>query len=138
MAEVGLDRLEDQLAWYESKAGRNRVWFQSLKITQIVVAAAIPVAAAAGASTAVAGALGGSIVVMEGLQQLFQFQQNWVAFRGTAEALKHEKFLFLAGAGPYADAERTPALLAERVENLVSQETAAWASSQREATASSE
>jgi hypothetical protein len=138
MAEVGLDRLEDQLDWYDGKAGRNRVWFQSLKVTQIVVAAAIPVVAAAGASTAVAGALGGVIVVLEGLQQLFQFQQNWVAFRGTAEALKHEKFLFLAAAGPYAGAERATALLAERVENLVSQETAAWASSQKEPTTSSE
>src|SRR5215217_417038 len=138
MAEVGLDRLEDQLAWYDSKATKNRLWFQSLKVTQIVVAAAIPVSAAAGASTAVAGGLGASIVVMEGLQQLFQFQQNWVAFRGTAEALKHEKFLFLADAGPYAGAERAPALLAERVESLVSQENAAWASSQKEPTVSAE
>jgi Protein of unknown function (DUF4231) len=46
----------------------------------------------------------------------FQFQQNWLAYRGTAEALKHEQFLSLAAAGPYADAERADALLAERVE----------------------
>ena len=48
---------------------------------------------------------------------------------GRAEQrLKHEKFLFLARAGAYATAERPEALLAERVEGLVSQEQAAWVS----------
>lgn len=128
-----MDRLEDQLAWYEEKAKHHKRWFQSLKVAQIVVAAAIPAVAAAGASAGVAGALGAVVVVMEGLQQLFQFQQNWISYRATAEALKHEKFLFTAGAGPYSDAVRPDALLAERVEGLVSQEHAAWTSSQREA-----
>ena len=70
---------------------------------------------------------------MEGVQQLFQFQQNWVSYRSTCEALKHEKFLYLATAGPYATAERPQALLAERVEGLVSQEHAKWAAQQEEA-----
>jgi hypothetical protein len=129
-----VDRLEDQLAWYEEKAGRHRRWFQGLKVGQIVVAAAIPAVAAAGASVGVAGALGAVVVVMEGLQQLFQFQQNWIAYRGTAEALKREKFLFLAAAGPYAGPEGRDRLLAERVEGLVSQEHAAWSETQRTST----
>lgn len=127
------DRLEDQLGWYERKATHHREWFHRLKVAQIVVAAAIPVAAAAGASDWVVGALGAVILVLEGLQQLFQFQQNWVGYRGTAEALKHEKHLYLAEAGPYAQAARPDALLAERVEGLVSQEHAAWSSAQTEA-----
>ena len=84
----------------------------------------------AGASAAVAGALGAVIVVLEGLQQLFQFQQNWISYRTTAEALKHEKFLYLASAGPYREADSPDATLAERVESLVSQETGAWAAPQ--------
>ncbi len=126
------DRLEDQLGWYDAKAAHHKRWFQSLKVGQIVVAAAIPVGAGAGVSAAVAGGLGAVVVIMEGFQQLFQFQQNWITYRSTAEALKHEKFLFLAGAGPYAQAEHPAARLAERVEGLVSQEHAAWAQSQRE------
>jgi hypothetical protein len=125
------ERLEEQLAWYSSKSKHNKRWFQSLKVAQIVFAAAIPVVAAAGASAAVAGALGAVVVVQEGLQQLFQFQQNWITYRSTAEALKHERFLYLAGAGPYAGAERPEAALAERIEGLVSQEHAAWAETQR-------
>jgi Protein of unknown function (DUF4231) len=126
-----MDRLEDQLAWYQAKSGHNKRWYQSLKVGQIVVAAAIPAVAAAGASAGVAGALGAVVVVLEGLQQVFQFQQNWIAYRSTAEALNHEKFLFLASAGPYSQADRREALLAERVEALVSQERAAWAETQR-------
>jgi hypothetical protein len=129
------ERLQDQLDWYDAKSQHHRRWYQSLKVTQIVVAAAIPVVAAAGASAAVAGGLGAVVVVLEGLQQLFQFQQNWIGYRGTAEALKHEKFLRLAEAGPYAGAPRPDAVLAERVEGLVSQEHAAWSETQRQVAA---
>jgi Protein of unknown function (DUF4231) len=129
-----MERLEDQLKWYHEKGSHNKRWFQSLKVTQIVAAAAIPTVAAVGASAGVAGALGAVVVVLEGLQQLFQFQQNWIAYRSTAEALKHEKYLFEASAGPYSRGDRREALLAERVEALVSQEHAAWADTQRTAT----
>jgi hypothetical protein len=131
-AGPGWDRLEDQLHWYDTKSTHHKRWFQSLKVTQIVLAAVIPAGAAAGASAAVAGALGAGIVVLEGLQQLFQFQQNWVSYRATAEALKHEKFLCLAQAGPYTNLDQPAAQLAERVESLVSQEHSAWTSAQRE------
>lgn len=125
------ERLEDQLSWYEGKSRNHQTWYQSLKVAQIVIAAAIPAAVAAGASAAAAGVLGAVIVVLEGLQQLFQFQQNWISYRSTAEALKHEKFLYLASAGPYREADWPEATLAERVEGLVSQETVAWADAQR-------
>ncbi|MGI8569091.1 MAG: DUF4231 domain-containing protein [Methylocella sp.] len=48
---------------------------------------------------------------MEGLQQLNQYQANWIAYRSTSEALKHEKFLFLAKAGPFAAAADPHVLL---------------------------
>ncbi len=124
-------RLNDQLRWYEDKCTHHRRWFQTLKVMQLVIAAAIPVIAAAGASAAVGGALGATIVVLEGLQQLFQFQQNWITYRTTAEALKHEQFLYLAEAGPYAAAPRPLALLAERVEGLMAREHASWAQAQQ-------
>jgi hypothetical protein len=78
------------------------------------------------------GALGATVVILEGFQQLFQYQQNWITYRSTCEALKHEKFLYLADAGPYAHSKRKNALLAERVEGLVSQEHARWTSAQEE------
>lgn len=127
------ERLQDQLDWYDRKSAHHKDWFQRLKVIQIVAAAAIPVAAGAGAPAWFVGAAGALIVVLEGLQQLFQFQQNWVTYRATAEALKHEQLLYLMGAGPYAGARRPAVRLAERVEGLVSQEHSAWSSLQRDA-----
>ena len=132
-ASPGLHRLDDQLAWYERRGRHNKLWYHGLKVTQIVVAAAIPVLAAAGGSAAVAGALGAIVVVLEGLQQLFQFQQNWVAYRRTAEALARERFLYLAAAGEYEASERREATLAESVERILSQERDTW-TDQRQAT----
>lgn len=128
-------RLEEQLAWYDRQAAGNKLWFRVLKVGQIVIAAAIPVLAAAGGSAPLAGGFGATIVVLEGFQQLFQFQQNWITYRATAEALKHEKFLYAASAGPYGRTQRPDALLAERVEGLVSQEQSAWTSTQTDAAA---
>jgi hypothetical protein len=82
----------------------------------------------------IGGVMGAGIVVLEGLQQLFQHHSNWTTYRSTCEALRHEKYLWMAHAGPYAHVKRPDALLAERVEGLVSQEQAAWASTQSEKT----
>ncbi len=125
-------RLEEQIGWYDRKSAQNQNWFKRLKICQLVVAAAIPVLAGNSAPAWLVGSAGALIVVLEGLQQLMQYQQNWSSYRSTCERLKHERYLFQAEAGPYAGADRPDALLAERVESLVSQEHAAWASQQEE------
>jgi hypothetical protein len=131
-------RLEDQIAWYDARSQQNQRWFKRLKVSQIVTAAAIPVAAGAAAPAWLVGGGGALIVVLEGLQQLQQYQQNWSTYRSTCERLKHEKFLFAALAGPYAAVPRPEALLAERVEGLVSQEHAAWVSNREEAAGAGE
>ena len=134
-ASPGWDRLNDQLAWYERRGRQNKLWYLGLKVAQIVVAASIPVVAAAGASAAVAGGLGALVVVLEGLQQLFQFQQSWVGYRGTAEALARERSLYLASVGPYEPSGRREATLAERVEQILAQERDSWTELQRQTTA---
>jgi Protein of unknown function (DUF4231) len=126
-------RVSDQIEWYDRKSQYNQRWFKRLKICQIVTAAAIPVAAGASAPVWLVGGAGALIVVLEGLQQLQQYQQNWTTYRATCERLKHEQFLFASHAGPYGAAPDPDALLAERVESLVSQEHAAWVSQQQEA-----
>jgi Protein of unknown function (DUF4231) len=125
------DRLETQIRWYGSHARSNKRWYMRIKLVQIVSAAIIPVIAAADLAVWVAGALGALVVVLESVQQLFQFHSNWTSYRSTAEALKHEKYLYVARAGAYATAKDPAALLAERIEGRVSQEHAAWASEQQ-------
>ncbi len=123
-----LGRIDEQIGWYDAKSAHCQRLFKLFKVLQIVTAAAIPLMAGGKASYWLVGGAGALIVVLEGLQQLYQYQQNWASYRATCERLKHEKFLFLAQAGPYATSLNPEALLAERVEGLVSQEHAAWVS----------
>lgn len=126
------ERLEEQIAWYDRKSGNGQRSYKRIKLLQLVTAAAIPVAALLGASEWVPGVLGSAVVVLEGVQQLYQHQEQWITYRSTCEALRHERYLYLALAGPYASALNPVTLLAERVEGLVSQEHAKWTSSQEE------
>ncbi len=130
-----LERLEDQLRWYSKKSRQNQKCFKGLKVIEIVAAAFIPFAAGLWNDPVITGGLGVIVVILESMQGLFQFQQNWTNYRSTAEGLKHEKFLWQAKAGPYKDPDNPTleALFAERVEALISTEHAKWATYQEQA-----
>jgi hypothetical protein len=130
-----LQRLEDQISWYDQKSQYAQFWFKALKIVQLVAAGTTPLIAMAipGPAGMVTAVLGLVILVVEGLQQLNQYQGNWISYRSTCEALRHEKYLFLAAAGPYAKSEQPLPLLADRIEGLISQEHAKWLSAQEQA-----
>ncbi len=127
-----IERLNTQITWYDRRSTRNRALYKCVKTVIIAAAAAIPVLTTAGLphGPMIAAALGVSIAVLEGVQQLNQYQANWASFRTTAEALKHEKYFYLAKAGPYLAADNAHALLAERIEALVAQELSKWFMSQ--------
>jgi hypothetical protein len=120
--------MNDQIVWYSRKSKVNQRRYKVLKLTTIVSAALIPVVTTGlGATGAqIAAGLGVLIAIVEGVQQMNQYQANWSAYRSTEEALKHEKYLYLAHAGPYSSAASAHGLLAERVEALVSEENAKW------------
>jgi len=126
-----LDRLEDQISWYERKRDLNRRAFRWIKATEIVAAAIIPLLAVLNLNHAtwLAGGLGIVITILEGLLHLNHYQENWITYRSTCDSLKHEKYTYLGKASPYANVSDPHALLAERIELLVSQEHAKWASS---------
>ena len=138
------DRLEDQIGWYDRKSQNAQRRYKILKLAQVILAGLIPLVSVFSIPepyfkwvTAVLGLL---VLIIEAVQQLNQDQQNWIAYRSACEALKHEKYLHLASAGPYANAEngeKRLALLADRIEGLISQEHAKWASAQEQAMARS-
>jgi len=125
-------RLNDQLEWYDKKSGDNQRRYKQIKIAQLILAGSIPVFALVGDVWGrwVTAILGASVAILEGLQQLGQYNNLWASYRSTAEQLKHEKFLFLAHSGPYRGLKEEDALslLAERVEEQVSTEHAKWVS----------
>ena len=131
MSDPTTERLEEQIIWYDRRSNRAQLWFKGLKIVELGSAALIPFLAELQVQKEIVAALGVLIVILEGAQHLNQYHHNWITYRSTCEHLKHEKYLFLGGAGPYAKGDNPARLLAERVESLVSQEHAKWTSAQR-------
>ena len=143
--DPNIARIEEQINWYDKKSSIYQKKYKRIKLIEIVAAALIPFLAAlhfsdpnvlfpftrvrlvtvVGTFTALLGVL---ITILEGVLQLQQYQQNWVTYRATCEALKHEKFTCLAGAGIYGTAANPHTLLTERAETIGSQENTKWAS----------
>ena len=136
--QVTLERLNTQIDWYDNRSRSSKKLYKSLKTLTLVAATTIPVLTTSAMAHAnqLAATLGILITLLEAIQQLNQYQANWIAYRATTESLKHEKYLFLGAAGIYAKSAKPPALLAERVELLVSEENTKWLASHAQAATS--
>lgn len=121
-------RLQQQIAWYDGQSMRAMAYYKTIKIFQLVAAATVPVVAGFGVSGWLTGSIGSSIVVMEGIQQLFRYHEYWLSYRSACEALRRETWLFEARAGVYRAAENPDVLLGERLHEIASQESARWTS----------
>jgi hypothetical protein len=116
----------ERIAWYEARVRQHRVGNYVLETATVVVAAAIPAAAALGAPVAVTGVLGAAVTVLAGLRQLIRPGENWIRFSKTLVALQREVVLWGAGGKPY-DGDHADTTLIENVENLIVEETTSWA-----------
>jgi hypothetical protein len=123
------NRVDEQIAWYDRKSASNQRWFYRLRIIEIVAAAAIPLLAGYSAIAVelriIVGVLGAIVAVIAGVLALYQFQENWTAYRATCESLKQEKHLFMTRTEPYQDSDAFP-LFVHRVEGLMAEQRAAW------------
>ncbi|SMC55704.1 DUF4231 domain-containing protein [Primorskyibacter flagellatus] len=132
-------RLDGQIEWYDRKSVSNQAAYKKLRLIEIIAAASIPLLAGYIDKHVyvgmVIGALGLIVAVLAGVIGLYRFQENWGEYRAVSEALKQEKFLFLARAAPY-DGEKPFELLVTRVETMLRKETSGWTQSIRKATQS--
>jgi Protein of unknown function (DUF4231) len=130
-----LDSIRDQSTWYGKKARSNRSIYVAFKIVQIVMAASIPVVSVAVAgdvqrwTSAILGAL---IGIIEAILQLGQYQQNWLTYRATREALRREDLLHSAKAGPYSGQPDPDGVYVQRADTIMSGESAKWLASQEQ------
>jgi hypothetical protein len=122
-------RIDDQIKWLSGKSGASQKLFKRCRLAEIVLASLIPVVAVLPlpelAGKVVVAAAGAAIAIVAGAVSLWRFQELWVQYRATAEALKREKFLYLTAAPPYAGEDRF-ALLVGRAEALLAAENANW------------
>lgn len=130
-------RLEDQIEWYSSKSQSAQHRFKVARVVELVAALAIPFIAGIATARTIAwlqwliAILGLVVGISASLIALYDWQENWIRYRSTAEGLKHEKFAYLTAIGPYANDDRF-AVLVERVEGLVSTEHSKWQESHSE------
>ena len=71
----------------------------------------------------------GPDAIIEGVERLYRYHENWIEYRAACEALKHEKSLYLMNAFPYGADETKEQLFVHNIENLLSSEGSKWKSS---------
>jgi hypothetical protein len=129
--DIVWQQLRANFGWYHKAATRTRLAYQAMKTVSLLVAAIVPVVAAASAPAILTACLAAVVVVLEGAQQLFQLQIHWITYRGTAEVLRQHAFMYAGQVGPYCDPETRRASLAEFVLSAVSEEQARWSTVMR-------
>ena len=122
------ERLEAQINWYSEKATQAKRKFLLVSVANMVAATIIPFLSGLASDSWVrisVGMIGVISATFAGLLTLFKWQENWLQFRATSEALKHEKYMFLTGCAPY-DTENRLRALVQRVESMISRENSNW------------
>lgn len=128
--DSGYLRLETQIKWYDTQSQDAQWWYKKVKLLEFITSGLVPLTALINGW--VTAALGFTAVFLEAVQQLNQWHHNWITYRSTCEALRHEKYSYLARSGSYdgLDDEEARKSLAERVESLISTEHSKWISRQ--------
>jgi hypothetical protein len=133
------DFYKPQFEWYDTKAISNKKYHRGMKISQIVLAAILPVAVTLFPVTAssfwqtviiVAAVL---LVILEALESYLNYQKKWMNYRTTAEGLRREEQMFKTGTKEYEGAENPEKLFVKRVMALTSQENRYWEITTRKA-----
>ncbi len=129
------ERIEDQIRWYSRKSSWNQSWYKLLRRAELLLSASIPVVVGLGPDSMwtrlIVALTGAALAFISGVHGLYAFQEHWIEYRATSEALKQEKFLYLTRAGAYAETQEPFRLLVERAEGLISHENLSWLQLQR-------
>jgi hypothetical protein len=94
------ERLQGQIDWYDRKASANQHAYKASKIAIIVCTVIIPIVAEY--SPLAVGTAAGVILLLEGLQQVNKWQENWILYRSTCEGLRNEQHHYNEKSGSYA------------------------------------
>ena len=125
------ERIDDQLKWLSKASRNNKDKFLRLRILEVILGTGITIFSPFATHWGWKGALtmslaGGGIAVCGALLALNHHQENWLRYRGLAEALKREKYLFLTETLPYDDDATAFQRLVSTCESLLSAENNQW------------
>ncbi len=71
------------------------------------------------------------VVILTAALKTFKYQENWINYRTTCEALKKEKYFYDAGLSDYQQSDDREAQFIDRVEALLARENTLWLSVQK-------
>lgn len=121
MSEIdNISDLEKLMRLYADKAKENKDRYQYLRITEIIVAVFIPFLAATNVPIYVIGFFGLLIVVIQGIQGVYQFQKAWILYSSLVAKIRREIVLYNSLSEPYKNRENREALLSLNIHNIVS------------------
>jgi len=136
------DRINDQLRFYDKKAGRYKSLYLSMRAATVIGGALVPVLVNLnfGPATVHLGSysftLNGikisttlislMVVLFVSLESVYHFKEQWRNYRSTAELMKKEYFLYASGQGRYAGKTEAEAyrLFVEQIETAIDVENA--------------
>ncbi|MFK8008007.1 MAG: DUF4231 domain-containing protein [Saprospiraceae bacterium] len=126
------ERVQDQESWMEVKSGSCKKNYQRGKLLVIILSVSIPFLVTlididdrfkyliAGVGVLIAG--------VEGILSLYNYQNSWVNYRQTLEALKREKFFFATKSSIYKK-DSSFQFFVERIETILTMENKNWSES---------
>lgn len=120
--------------YYDDHAQTNKRWHRVSSVVIIVVSAALVPLISTGILNKhplFGGVLSATVVVATAIGAHFQFNENWLTYRATWDALQREPELRSACVGEYTDAPDRNALFVQRVEAIVSEQGSDWLSRHR-------
>ena len=123
-----IERVDEQLAWYDQKSGTNKIWHYRWQIVALLATSIIPILALSSDDLKVriaVACLGAVAAIAAGVMSMYQFRDQWVDYRATAEMLKYERFLFLTGSAPYNDTDSFSSFV-NRIESIIIKENSQW------------
>lgn len=120
----------EELQWYRRAAARARVANRASEVLLLLMSAATTVAAALSAIAWVTAVLAAGSLILTGLRKSFDWHENWVSFTARWSELRSVVNQYRLLSEDRRD-EGVRRRLMSRVDEVVSSETAGWASRRR-------
>jgi len=128
------NRVDNQINWYDIKSQKHQKWYKCYKRLEVILTASIPVLSllAFHHSNIIIAIIAAAVLIFQSLNQLNKNHENYIEYRATCEALRHEKHLYLTGSAVYYNEEAPFNLFVRRVETIISNENINWATMQHD------
>lgn len=129
--EYMTQRVDTEIKWYSSKSKYCQKMYKAFQVTEIILAALIPVLSAYSSKRSeiplIIALFGATITIIQSITKLYKFHENWIQYRTTCELLKYQKYLYLTQSYPYNKTDETiENIFIKNIENIISSENNQW------------